>query len=115
MTRKYILLRCAAMLSLGVLFLPASEHHGLVKFGGLPVPGATVTARQGSKTLTAVTDGQGAYAFPDLADGTWKLEIEMSGFAPIQEEIAVVPQAPSPEWELKMLALDQIHATTAPA
>lgn len=78
------------------------------------MPGATVTATQGSKTLTAVTDGQGAYAFPDLADGTWKLEIEMSGFAPIEEEIAVVPQAPSPEWELKMLPLDQMHATAAP-
>jgi len=108
-------LRYVSLVSITVLFLAASEHHGLVKFGGLPVPGAAVTVTQGSKTLNAITDPQGAYAFPDLSDGTWTLRIEMPGFTPIQEDIAVTPQAPSPEWELKMLPLDQIHATAAPA
>ena len=37
----------------------ASEHHGQVTFGGLPVPGATVTATKGDKRLGAVTDQQG--------------------------------------------------------
>jgi hypothetical protein len=109
------LIRCSLVLCAAAWLLAASEHHGVVKFGGLPVPGATVTVTRGNQSFTAVTDPQGAYIFPDLADGTWMLEIEMPGFAPIKEEIAVVPQAPSPEWELKMLSLDQMHATAAPA
>lgn len=109
------LIRYTLLVCFTVLLLLGSEHHGVVKFGGLPVPGATVTATQGNKTFTAVTDPQGAYSFPDLSDGTWMLEIEMPGFAPLKEEIAVVPQAPSPEWELKMLSLDQIHAAAAPS
>jgi hypothetical protein len=32
-------LRCCAAAWLALVPLPAAEHHGLVKFGGLPVPG----------------------------------------------------------------------------
>ena len=60
--------------------LASTEHHGQVKFGGLPLPGATVTATMGDKKLVAVTDPQGFYSFPDLADGTWTLDIEMLCF-----------------------------------
>src|SRR5579864_8796294 len=95
--------------------LSASEHHGLVKFGGLPVPGATVTAKQGEKTFTAITDQQGAYAFPDLADGVWNIQVEMLLFSTITREVAVVPGAPSPEWELKLLSMDEIKATATTA
>ena len=49
----------------------AAEYRGQVQFGGLPVPGVTVTATRGEQTLTAVTDPQGAYGFPDLPVGTW--------------------------------------------
>ena len=38
----------------------ASEYHGRVTFGGLPVPGATVTATQGSQKVVAVSDQQGS-------------------------------------------------------
>ena len=47
----------------------ASEYHGRVMYGGVPVPGATVTVTEGTKQLSTVTDGQGVYEFPDLADG----------------------------------------------
>src|SRR5215472_13484599 len=94
--------------------LSASEHHGLVKFGGLPVPGATVTAFQGDKTQVAVTNLEGAYAFPDLSDGTWTLQVQMPGFAPIKQDVGIAPGAPSPEWELKMLPLSDMKATAAP-
>jgi hypothetical protein len=95
--------------------LSASEHHGLVKFGGLPVPGATVTAKQGDKSFTAITDQQGAYAFPDLTDGVWTVQIEMLLFSTITREVAVAPGAPSPEWELKLLSMDEIKATATAA
>ncbi|MBV9504367.1 MAG: TonB-dependent receptor [Acidobacteriia bacterium] len=95
--------------------LCASEHHGEVRFGGLPVPGVTITASRAGQTLTAVTDPQGVYSFPDLADGTWAIRIEMLGFSPIEREIAVAPGAPSPQWELKMLPFDEIKAAGPPA
>src|SRR5215469_5964283 len=89
---------------LAVTALLASEHHGVVKSGGLPIPGATVTATQGDKKLATTTDDQGAYSFPDLADGVWNVQVEMLGFAKTGLEIGVAPNAPSPEWNLKLLS-----------
>jgi trimeric autotransporter adhesin len=92
----------------------AAEHHGHVTFGGIPVPGATVTAKQGDKTFTTITDPMGDYFFPDLADGTWTIQVDMSGFAAIKEDVAVMPGAPVPQWELQILPLDQIKAQVQP-
>ena len=103
----------AALAWLAVLSLAAAEHHGQVNFNGLPVPGATVTAAGGDKKLVAVTDQQGAYSFPDLADGVWTIQVEMLCFATIKQEVAVAPGAPSPVWELKVLPLEEIHAETS--
>ncbi len=111
--RKYLwysILTCLA-----VFGLAASEHHGQVKFGGLPVPGATVTAMQGDKKLTAVTDQQGLYSFPDLADGVWTIQVEMLCFATLKQEVGIAPNAPSPEWEMKLLPLDAMKADTTKA
>jgi len=102
-------LACAAIAS-------ATEIHGRVVFGGLPVPGATVTATQGAQKLSTITDGQGLYEFPDLADGTWKIHIEMRGFAALDGELTVAANAPQGEWELKLLSLEDLLAEThAPA
>ncbi|HYL38448.1 MAG TPA: carboxypeptidase regulatory-like domain-containing protein [Bryobacteraceae bacterium] len=97
------------------MVLSAAEHHGQVKFNGLPVPGATVRATQPGKTVTSITDGQGAYSFPDLADGVWSIQVEMLGFAPIHQEVTISGDAPIPAWELKMLPLSEIQAVAAPA
>src|SRR5438477_1569742 len=94
--------------------LAAAEHRGLVKFSGLPVPGATVTAVQADKRLTAVTDQQGTYSFADVADGNWTIKVEMLCFAPVEREVAIAPGAPAPEWELKMLPFDEIKANAPP-
>src|SRR5713226_9999190 len=74
---------------LAVMSLAAAEHHGQVRFGGLPVPGATVTATQGDKKFVAISDLQGVYSFPDLADGVWTMQIEMLCFSPIKQEVAI--------------------------
>ena len=108
---RYLVLAC-----LTVFGLAAAEHHGQVTFGGLPLPGATVTATLGEKRLSAITDQQGAYAFPDLPDGTWKIRVEMQCFEPVEREVAVGPDAPAALWELKMLPLTEITANLpAPA
>jgi trimeric autotransporter adhesin len=94
----------------------ASEYHGQVTFGGVPVPGTTVTvtATQGSKKVVAVTDTQGVFTFPDLTDGAWTLNIEMTGFAPIQQDIAIAPNVAPATFEMKLLSLDQIRAAAKP-
>ena len=99
---------------MAVFGLAAAEHHGQVKFNGVPVPGATVTATQGDKKQIAVTDLQGDYAFPDLAEGVWAMQVEMLCFETLKKDIGVSADAPSPEWDLKLLPLDQMKAVAAP-
>ncbi len=109
------LVRTLAALGLAVAALPASEQRGQVKFGGLPVPGATVTAAQSGKKLSAITDSQGNYSFADLADGLWTIQVEMQGFATLQQDVTVSRGAPASEWNLRMLPLGQMGAVAAQA
>ena len=88
----------------------SSEYHGQVFFGGVPVPGATVTVQKGDEQFSTVTDRQGLYEFADLADGQWKIEIEMSGFSKLDGKVTVTPDAPQGNWELKLLGLEQMLA-----
>ncbi len=104
-----------AVVFLATILLSAAEHHGQVKFGGLPVPGATVTAAQAGKSYTTITDPQGVYSFPDLPNGVWTIQVEMLGFAPVRQQVTIPGQMPGAEWELKMLPLAEIHAVAAPA
>lgn len=90
--------------------LTAAEHRGVVKFGTLPVPGASVTAKQGDKTVTVLTNAEGTYTFLDVADGPLSVKVEMRGFTPVERE---VPAAPTAEWTLSMLPLTEI--TSSPA
>ena len=106
--RLTCLLACLAIPSLAT----ASEHHGQVIFGGLPVPGVAITATQGDKKFSAVTEAHGSYSFPDLPDGAWKIEVEMLGFTTIQQDVTISANMPGLKWELKMLPLDQIIAQT---
>ena len=92
-----------------------AEQHGFVKFGGLPVPGAAVTATQGDKRLSAITDQQGAYSFSDLADGVWTIRVEMLCFEPSERDVAVAAGTPAAEWELKVLPFETIQASAVPA
>jgi hypothetical protein len=111
-----LLLYCAiAWLSVAGLAI-ASEYHGQVTFGGLPLPGSTVkvTATQGDKTAVAITDSQGLYSFPDLADGTWTITVEMTGFTPIKQEVTVAPNAPAGAFAMKLLTLEQMRAAAKP-
>jgi hypothetical protein len=93
----------------------ASEHHGQVLFSGLPVPGAVVTASQGDTKVTAVTNDAGIYTFPDLPDGAWTLEVQMTGFAPVKQDVTSGPNATPEKIELKALSLDQLRAAAKPA
>lgn len=114
--RSLLATLACAFLWLNALPLVAAPLRGQVKFGGLPVPGATVTASQGDRKVVAVADQQGAYFFMDLADGVWNIEVEMLGFTPFRQDVTVAAGAPASDFDLKMLSLDEIKsiATTAP-
>jgi hypothetical protein len=90
----------------------ATEYHGQVFVGGVPIPGATVTVSQGAQQFSTVTDEQGLYAFPDLADGSWKIEVQMRGFATLKSDVTVAPNAPQGKFELTLLPLAQMLAQT---
>jgi hypothetical protein len=90
----------------------ASEYHGQVTFGGLPLPGATVTVTQGTTKVSAVTDQGGVYSFPSLADGTAKIDIEMLCFSTVHADVTISPTTVPGKWELSLLPLDQITKLT---
>src|SRR5712691_7913461 len=114
MKRAWIHVRYWMAAWAAVAGLAAAEHRGQVRFGGLPVPGATVTATQNDKRLGAITDQQGAYAFTALPDGVWTIQVDMLCFSAVKQEVAVGPDAPSPVWELKLLPFDEIQASAPP-
>jgi len=101
--------------------LLASESHGVVKSGGLPFPGATITATQGEKKVVTTTDDTGFYSFPDLEAGVWKLTMDALGLVTASREIGVATDVPGPEWDLKYQTLDALvnppkpEAPVAPA
>ena len=94
--------------------LAASEHHGVVKFGGLPIPGATVTATQGDKKLVTISDQAGVYSFPDIGEGVWAIDVEMLCFQPTKQDVTVGADAAIGDFELKLLPLEEIRAQAGP-
>src|SRR6185369_12567216 len=107
--QRVILLVVGAAFALTVrLGLAAPEHYGQVLFGGLPVPGATVTASRDDTQRVATTDQQGIYRFTDLADGPWSMKVEMLGFAPASRDVTVSADAMPMLWELAILPFAEI-------
>ena len=106
----YILFFSALVSLCASTLAAAAEYHGQVTFGGLPVPGATITATQGTKKLSSVSDQGGLYNFPDLPDGNWKIEVEMQCFSTMKADVTVAPNIPPGKWELTLLPIDQLLA-----
>lgn len=98
-----------AALIAAISSLTAAEHRGVVKFGTQPVPGAIVTAQQGDKKVTVVTDAQGSYLIKDLGEGKAAIKVEMRGFTPAEKEVAVAEPA-----EFTMTMLPMAEVTAAP-
>ena len=76
-------------------------QSGVVKSGNQPIPGATVTAAQGNKQFTTTTDQDGRYAFPQLGEGTWTVEVQMFGFEPGKKQVDY-SKSPSADFSLRM-------------
>ena len=89
---------------------------GQITFGGLPVPGATIIATQGTKTISVTSDEGGVFRFDDLPDGQWKIQVKMLCFETIEADVTIAPKMPAAKYELKLLPADQLKAlaTAAP-
>jgi hypothetical protein len=92
----------------------AADHYGQVSFAGLPVPGATVTARQGEAQRVASSDPQGVFHLPGLADGTWTIRVEMVGFIALDRDVAIADGGGSSTWELTLRPFEEITRGVPP-
>ncbi len=107
---RTLIARMAALWLAGATLM-AAEYRGTVQAGGLPLPGATVTATKGEAKVAATTGDGGAFRFADLADGVWTFEIRMLGFETLTQEVGVAPDAPAPRWEMKFLSESALLAS----
>jgi hypothetical protein len=88
--------------------LAGGEHSGTVIFGGLPVPGATVTASAGDKKLVTATDELGIFTLPDATEGVWTLRVEMLGFEMLTRDVTVTAEPQPSAWTLILRPFDEI-------
>ncbi len=112
MTRQLVkvLLICVFALLCFARAAGASEYYGQITYGGFPVPGATITATQGSRKFTVTSDEGGLYRFTDLADGEWKIEIVMQCFATIHGDVTIAAKTPPGKWALTLLPVEELKA-----
>jgi trimeric autotransporter adhesin len=80
----------------------AAAQDGLVRASGVPIPGATINAVQGSQKLTTITSEDGRYHFDNFPQGAWELSVEMFGFATEKRQINVGLATLPLEWDLKL-------------
>ena len=81
-------------------------------FGGLPVPGATVTASRDAEQVVTVTDQQGSYRLADLAEGVWTIRVEMLGFVTARQDVTIASGGPPITWELSLKSFEEIIAAS---
>jgi hypothetical protein len=95
-----------AFLKLILILLAASgaawSQSGFVTSGGKPIPGATVTATQGSQSFSTVTDQDGHYGFPPLGSGAWTVTIDMFGFGPLKKDVDYATTTKPVNFELQL-------------
>ena len=98
------MLRLSFLVSLGALLCAQTSviSTGTVKFGGQPLPGATVIATQGDHRAVTTTDESGKYELPDLAPGTYTVEVQMFGFQTAHKEVQIDPGSTAVEWSLEL-------------
>jgi Carboxypeptidase regulatory-like domain len=93
----------------------ASDLSGRVVFNNAAVPGATVTATRGGRTVSTVTDEQGAFRLTGLDDGAWTVTVQMDGFVPAGLDVTIPPSGPSLQITLTLRKYADMLADLVPA
>ena len=80
----------------------ALAQDGVVRSGGQPIPGVTVTATSGTQKFSALTDEIGQYHFKVLPPGEWTVALESFGFVS-QKKVLTIAATPAMEtWSLEL-------------
>src|SRR5580698_9009314 len=67
----------------------ADVQNGIVRSGGQPIPGATVSAECGTDSkITTTTDDSGRFEIGGLPSTSCKYTVLMFGFEPVQKDAA---------------------------
>jgi hypothetical protein len=83
------------------------SYDGVVTTGGVPIPGATVAAVRGERTIAASTDEDGRFRLMLAEDGVWQVRVEMRGFAPLTRDLTWPAEGPA-VFELALLPFAEI-------
>ena len=97
-----------ALLTGPIARLSAADYVGQVTFTGLALPGATITATREDQRLTTVSDQDGIFHLPNLAEGSWTIRVDMLGFASVTRDLVVAPDTPPSTFDLTLLPFDAI-------
>jgi hypothetical protein len=103
----------AGVVALLLQAMPAQQPPNLVGHvlhADLPVPGATVTASRGSRTVETTSDESGVFRFAGLEPGGWTITIEMRGFVKVSHEITIPFDQPELAIALTMRKYGEIVA-----
>jgi trimeric autotransporter adhesin len=101
-TTPYLVRRVLILLTLVCAAMRAQS--GTVKFGGQPVPGATVVASQGERRVLTTTDDAGRYEFTNLAPGAYTIEVQMFGFQRMRKQAQIAATAQPLDFTLDLQA-----------
>ena len=102
MVRFCLLLAVGVSLHIQTTAQTSVTSTGIVRFGGQPLPGATVIATQGDRRAVTTTDESGTYELPDLAPGTYTVEVQMFGFQTARKQIQIGPGLQPADWSLEL-------------
>ncbi len=80
----------------------AAPVTGVIRSGGQPIPGVSVTATMGTEKVATSTDEAGRYALNGLAAGTWQIDVALFGFAKQQKPVVVADQPVQADWTLEI-------------
>lgn len=90
------------------------DQTGVVKSANKPIPGATVSATQGTTTVVTTTDQNGQYSL-QLGRGTWVLEVTMVGFQPDRQGLTVSNASHPLDFTLQLNESPMTARSRAPA
>ncbi len=66
-----------------------TSWSGRVLSGGAPLPGAVITAKQGTQSWSTVTDEAGRFTLENLPAGPLNVEVQQFGFQPLRREVKI--------------------------
>ena len=94
------MVKAGSLLLAGVALALAQD--GVVRSGGQPIPGATVTATAETQKFSSLSDEDGHYHFKVLPSGTWTIEIESFGFVSQKKQVTISAIPAVETWNLDL-------------